>query len=56
VNVPADKVRRQIESLFTAWGMDAGQVRTAAEVMVETDLAGVDSHGVSMLMDYESSK
>jgi len=24
--------------------------------MVETDLAGVDSHGVSMLMDYESSK
>ena len=56
MNVPADKVRRQIESLFSAWGMDAVQVRTAAEVMVETDLAGVDSHGVSMLMDYESSK
>ena len=56
MNVPAEKVRRQIESLFTAWGMDAGQVRTAAEVMVETDLSGVDSHGVSMLMDYESSK
>jgi LDH2 family malate/lactate/ureidoglycolate dehydrogenase len=56
VNVPAEKVRRQIESLFGAWGMDAAQARIAAEVMVETDLAGVDSHGVSMLMDYESSK
>jgi LDH2 family malate/lactate/ureidoglycolate dehydrogenase len=56
VNVPAQRVREQIESLFTAWGMDAGQARIAAEVMVETDLSGVDSHGVSMLMDYESSK
>jgi LDH2 family malate/lactate/ureidoglycolate dehydrogenase len=56
VNVPADKLRRQIESLFDAWGMDAAQARIAADVMVETDLAGVDSHGVSMLMDYESSK
>ena len=35
--------------------MDAGLVRTTAEVMVETDLSGVDSHGVSMLMDYEQS-
>ncbi len=31
-------------------------VRTTAEVMVETDLSGIDSHGVSMLMDYESSR
>ena len=53
MNVPAEKVRRQIASLFAAWGMDAEQVRIAAEVMVETDLSGVDSHGVSMLMMYE---
>ena len=33
--------------------MDPAQVRTTAEVMVETDLAGVDSHGISMLMDYD---
>jgi LDH2 family malate/lactate/ureidoglycolate dehydrogenase len=56
MNVPAEKVREQIVSIFTSWGMDAELVRTAAEVMVETDLSGVDSHGVSMLMDYESSK
>ena len=52
----ADKVREQISSLLTAWGMDADIVKTTAEVMIETDLAGVDSHGVSMLMDYEDFK
>src|SRR5688500_7029603 len=36
--------------------MDAALVRTAAEVMVETDLCGVDSHGVSMLMDYDEAR
>jgi LDH2 family malate/lactate/ureidoglycolate dehydrogenase len=53
MKVAAEKVRAQILSIFHAWGMDAGLARTAAEVMVETDLAGVDSHGVSMLMDYD---
>jgi LDH2 family malate/lactate/ureidoglycolate dehydrogenase len=56
VNVAAEKVREQIVSVFTAWGMEAGLVRTAAEVMVETDLMGVDSHGVSMLMDYDEAR
>lgn len=49
----AEKVRGQILSIFAAWGMDPALACTAAEVMVETDLAGVDSHGVSMLMDYD---
>src|SRR5205807_1903412 len=56
MNVPIERVREQIVTLLTAWGMDPELVRIAAEVMVETDLAGVDSHGVSMLMDYENSK
>src|SRR5262244_1199654 len=56
MNVPADRVRQQITSILTAWGMEAGLVRTTAEVMVETDLSGVDSHGISMLMDYEQSR
>jgi LDH2 family malate/lactate/ureidoglycolate dehydrogenase len=53
MKVAAEKVREQILSIFHAWGMDPGLARTAAEVMIETDLAGVDSHGVSMLMDYD---
>jgi LDH2 family malate/lactate/ureidoglycolate dehydrogenase len=56
VKVPAERVREQIVSIFSAWGMDAALVRTAAEVMVETDLSGVDSHGVSMLMDYDEAR
>jgi LDH2 family malate/lactate/ureidoglycolate dehydrogenase len=56
MNVPVKRVREQIVSIFTAWGMDAELVRTAAEVMVETDLMGVDSHGVSMLMDYDEAR
>jgi LDH2 family malate/lactate/ureidoglycolate dehydrogenase len=56
MKVPAERVREQIVSIFGAWGMDAALVRTAAEVMVETDLMGVDSHGVSMLMDYDDAR
>src|SRR5207237_7709761 len=52
----AARVREQIGSILESWGMDREIVRITAEVMVETDLAGVDSHGVSMLMDYENSK
>ena len=52
----AARVREQIVSILESWGMEREIVRTTAEVMVETDLAGVDSHGISMLMDYESSK
>jgi LDH2 family malate/lactate/ureidoglycolate dehydrogenase len=56
MNVPSEKVRAQIVALLEAWGMAAERARITADVMVETDLAGVDSHGVSMLMDYEKSK
>jgi len=56
LHVPAETVRAQIVAVLTAWGMDPALIRTTAEVMVETDLAGVDSHGVSMLMDYDASR
>ncbi|WP_270934146.1 Ldh family oxidoreductase [Falsiroseomonas oryzae] len=54
--LPAETCRAQIVSVLTAWGMDPATVRVTAEVMVETDLAGVDSHGISMLMDYDESR
>ncbi len=56
MNVPAERVREQIITILSAWGMAEPLVRTTAEVMVETDLSGVDSHGISMLMDYEGSR
>ena len=53
MNVSAESVRQQIVSVLIAWGMDADMVRTTADAMLYSDLAGIDSHGVSMLMAYE---
>ncbi|AHV94502.1 Ldh family oxidoreductase [Bordetella holmesii] len=52
----AAQVREQILSLLLAWGIAPSQAQTSAEVMVDTDLSGVDSHGLSMLMDYDTSR
>ena len=50
---PADTLRAQVEAILRAWGMPEDALRTTAEVMVETDLAGIDSHGVGMLATYD---
>ncbi|MGH6883906.1 MAG: Ldh family oxidoreductase [Hypericibacter sp.] len=52
VNVPAYAVRAQIEAVLRAWGMPEDKIAITAEVMTETDLRGVDSHGISMLLLY----
>lgn len=54
--VPAERVQEQISSVLRAWGMAADQVEITASAMTETDLCGIDSHGVSMLMMYEEMK
>jgi LDH2 family malate/lactate/ureidoglycolate dehydrogenase len=53
--VPATAIHAQISAVLTAWGMPADVVRTAADVMTDTDLSGIDSHGISMLMLYEEA-
>ena len=53
MNVSPERVRQQIASLLTAWGMDSDLVHTTVDAMVYADLAGIDSHGISMLMQYE---
>ncbi len=52
----ADNVREQIRLILVAWGMSDDLAQTTAHVMVETDLIGVDSHGISMLMTYERKR
>lgn len=56
ISPSAETVRQQIHSLLLAWGMSETQARVSADVMVDTDLSGVDSHGISMLMDYNKSR
>lgn len=53
MNATHQSVRAQITSILLAWGSPPGLAETTAEVMTETDLMGVDSHGISMLMGYE---
>ncbi len=53
--VPAETLRAQILSVLAAWGMPADNVATAAHVMVETDLRGVDSHGINTLRQYDET-
>jgi len=56
MNITHDRVRQQIVNILTAWGMADDRVNVTADAMVETDLLGVDSHGISMLMTYEARK
>ncbi len=53
MRVPADQIRQQLVSVLRAWGMSAAHADTTAEMMLETDLRGVDSHGISMLPTYD---
>jgi LDH2 family malate/lactate/ureidoglycolate dehydrogenase len=53
MRVPADQIRRQLVSVLRAWGMSDAHADTTAEMMLETDLRGVDSHGISMLPTYD---
>jgi LDH2 family malate/lactate/ureidoglycolate dehydrogenase len=49
----AASIRAQCLAVLRAWGMPDALAETTADIMTETDLMGVDSHGISMLMTYE---
>ena len=53
VRVSAEQIRAQLVSVLRAWGMSDAHADTTAAMMLETDLRGVDSHGVSMLPTYD---
>src|SRR5262245_9287898 len=53
MKVPAPPIRQQLLAVFRAWGMSEPHADTTAEMMLETDLRGVDSHGISMLPTYD---
>lgn len=52
----ASSLRAQTEAILRAWGMPQGSAATTARLMVEIDLLGVESHGVSMLPHYEAMR
>jgi LDH2 family malate/lactate/ureidoglycolate dehydrogenase len=54
MRVPAKQIHEQLATVFRAWGMSDAHAETTAQMMVETDLRGVDSHGISMLPTYDA--
>jgi LDH2 family malate/lactate/ureidoglycolate dehydrogenase len=51
----ADEVHRQCAAILRAWGFTEDAARTTADVMTHTDLSGIDSHGISMFINYETA-
>ena len=47
MDVAADKVRAQIEAILLSWGMEADLAANTTEAMTETNLFGVNSHGIA---------
>ena len=54
--IPAETIGRQLEAVFEKWGMATENIRTTVDVMVATDLSGVDSHGLGMLPSYHDRR
>lgn len=50
---PAALLREQTEIILAGWGMPEETAAQTAELIVETDLLGIDSHGISMLPHYQ---
>jgi len=53
---PADRVRAQTAAILLKWGLTEAHAAVCADAMTETDLRGVDSHGISMLPSYEKQR
>jgi LDH2 family malate/lactate/ureidoglycolate dehydrogenase len=53
MRVRSGKIRSQLTAVLRAWGMSEEHAATTALMMTETDLRGVDSHGISMLPTYD---
>ncbi|TRW80951.1 Ldh family oxidoreductase [Mycolicibacterium sp. 018/SC-01/001] len=54
VVVSEQTVRHQIHAVLTSWGTASDRADLVADVMTDTDLAGIDSHGIAMLPAYEN--
>ncbi len=53
MRIPAETIKSHLTAVFRAWGMSDEHAATTALMMAETDLRGVDSHGISMLPTYD---
>src|SRR5690554_7851219 len=50
--VSANLLEEQARAIFLAWGSREDQAQASARILVEADLAGIESHGVGLLTMY----
>jgi len=53
MNLSAEKLSSQVDSIFRAWGMSAPAREACVRLMLAADLRGIDSHGAMMLPLYD---
>ena len=56
VSIPAETLQQQIEAVLVAWGVPEGPAGAAAEALTDTDLHGVDSHGIGLIPMYDQRR
>ena len=54
--IPAATLREQLDHVFRAWGMRDDYRDICIARMLDSDLMGIDSHGVGMLGSYEDNR
>ena len=52
IAVSAELLEEQVRAIFGAWGLPPAQAEASARILVEADLAGIESHGVGLLAMY----
>ena len=56
VQIPAETIQKQIEAILIAWGVPDEPASQAAEALTDTDLHGVDSHGIGLIPAYDQRR
>ncbi|MGH7101028.1 MAG: hypothetical protein ACREFJ_01425, partial [Acetobacteraceae bacterium] len=55
-NAAATPYRRQIEIILLAWEARHEAAAATADVLLYAGLSGIDSHGISMLTEYDTKR
>ena len=53
MRISADRLRKQLDEVFSSWGMIETFRDICVKQIIEADLMGIDSHGIGMLPMYE---
>ena len=56
MRIAVDRLRKQLDEIFSSWGMIETYRSVCVRQVIEADLMGIDSHGIGMLPVYERNR